>query len=36
MYDNPNYAECDGAKHITRIGQIIAEEFGVKEFRAVD
>ena len=32
MYDNPHHAECDEARRIVRIGQIIAGEFGVKEF----
>lgn len=33
MYDNPDYAQCDEAKQMLRIGEIIAEEFGVEEFR---
>ena len=33
MYDNPNHAKCDEAKQMLKVGEIIAEEFGVEEFR---
>ena len=33
MYDNPNHAKCDEAKRMLKVGEIIAEEFGVEEFR---
>jgi hypothetical protein len=32
LYDNPKYAKCSEAKQMIRIGNIIAEEFGLKEF----
>jgi predicted TIM-barrel enzyme len=32
MYDNPNYAKCNEAKQMIKIGDIIVEEFGVREF----
>jgi hypothetical protein len=32
MYDNPNYTKCNEAKQMINIGEIIAEEFGVREF----
>ncbi len=32
MYDNPNPAKCYGAKQIIKIGEIVAEEFGLEEF----
>jgi hypothetical protein len=31
MYDNPDDAKCDEAKRMIKIGNIIAEEFGVSE-----
>ena len=31
MYDNPDYAQCNEAKRMIRIGNIISEEFGVPE-----
>jgi hypothetical protein len=33
MYDNPGYAKCEEAKQMMRIGGIISEEFGLKEFK---
>lgn len=33
MYDNPGYAKCEEAKQMIRIGNIISEEFGLKEFK---
>jgi hypothetical protein len=33
MYDHPNHAKCDEAKQMLKVGEIIAEEFGVGEFR---
>ncbi|MCP9496800.1 MAG: hypothetical protein MSG64_20375 [Pyrinomonadaceae bacterium MAG19_C2-C3] len=33
MYDNPNYAKCNEAKQMIEIGEIIAEEFNLEEFR---
>ena len=36
LYDNPKYARCDEAKHMIRIGEIITEEFGLKEFKIRD
>ena len=32
-YHDPNYAKCDEAKQMARIGEIIADEFGLEEFR---
>ncbi len=31
LYDNPSYAKCEEAKRMIRIGNFIAEEFGVPE-----
>ena len=36
MYDNPNYAKCHQAKQMIRIGEIIAEEFEMEEFRITE
>lgn len=33
LYDNPKYAQCDEAKQMIRIGEIIAEEFDLASFR---
>jgi hypothetical protein len=33
MYDNPGYAKCEEARQMMRIGSIISEEFGLKEFK---
>jgi hypothetical protein len=33
LYDNPNHAQCDEAKKMMRIGEIIAEEFDLANFR---
>jgi hypothetical protein len=33
LYDNPNHAQCDEAKRMIRIGEIIAEEFDLADFR---
>jgi hypothetical protein len=32
-YGNPNFAKCGEAKQMVRIGEIIADEFGLEEFR---
>ena len=32
MYDNPNYAKCNEAKQMIKIGDIRVEEFGVRDF----
>jgi hypothetical protein len=29
MYDNPFYAKCDEAKRMMKIGEIVADEFGL-------
>ena len=31
LYDNPSYAECEQAKAMIRIGNLIAEEFSLPE-----
>jgi hypothetical protein len=31
LYDNPGYAECDEAKRMIALGNLISEEFGVPE-----
>lgn len=38
LYDNPHHASCKEAKQMLAIGDIIADEFGLKEFqsRALD
>lgn len=33
LYDNPNHAQCDEAKRMMRVGEIIAEEFDLSGFR---
>jgi hypothetical protein len=33
MYDNPTHAKCDEAEQMLKVGEIIAKEFGVEEFR---
>ncbi|MGH9904401.1 MAG: hypothetical protein ACRD8U_02325 [Pyrinomonadaceae bacterium] len=33
MYHDPDYANCNEAKQMMRIGEIIDEEFGLEEFR---
>ncbi len=33
LYDNPDESECNEAKQMVRIGEIIADEFGVEELR---
>jgi hypothetical protein len=35
LYDNPNYAKCDEAKRMIKIGNIVSEEFGVAEMAAI-
>jgi hypothetical protein len=32
MYNNPEFAKCSESKQMVKIGEIIAEEFGLKEF----
>jgi hypothetical protein len=34
MYDNPNHAKCAEAKQMIKLGEVIAEEFGLEEFKA--
>jgi hypothetical protein len=36
LYDNPKYSRCSEAKQMVRIGEIIAEEFNLREFRISD
>lgn len=36
LYDNPKYARCNEARQMIEIGEIIAEEFGLEEFRIRD
>ena len=33
MYDNPTYSRCSEAKQMLKIGEIIAEEFTLREFK---
>lgn len=33
MYDDPNYAKCNEAKQMIKIGEVIAEEFNLEEFK---
>lgn len=33
MYHDPDYAKCNEAKQVLKIGEIIGEEFGLDEFR---
>lgn len=33
-YDNPDYAKCAEAKQMIKLGEVIAEEFGLEEFKA--
>lgn len=35
-YHDPNYAKCDEAKQMVRIGEIIADEFGLPNFRIIE
>ncbi len=35
-YDNPNHAKCSQAKQMLKIGEIIAEEFGLEEFKITE
>ena len=32
-YPNPKYSKCEHAKQMVRVGEIIAAEFGLNEFR---
>ncbi|MCA1614064.1 MAG: hypothetical protein LC800_07920 [Acidobacteria bacterium] len=34
QYDNPDYAKCAEAKQMIKIGEVIAEEFGLEEFKS--
>jgi hypothetical protein len=34
QYDNPDYAKCAEAKQMIKIGEVLAEEFGLEEFKA--
>lgn len=36
MYDNPNHARCEDAKRMLLVGEIVAEEFSLNEFRIND
>lgn len=36
LYDNPTHATCNEAKQMIRIGEIIADEFGLENFRVKD
>lgn len=36
MYDNPKYAKCHEAKKMIRLGEIIADEFDLDEFKPTE
>lgn len=36
LYDNPNYSRCSEARQMLKIGEVLAEEFDLKQFKISD